>query len=167
MTVSMTIMTVYTLQRLHNFNHRLVISWLATRLKVSILPNVHFLWCTARRSPHSLSQCFPAYKMSALRFHRCGLVISWLATRLKVSILPNVDFLWCTARRSPHSLSQRFPAYKMSALRFHCCGLPHPTEAPSCAMVRSKLSITYGPDYTILSLCQQHPRSWENNMLLN
>jgi hypothetical protein len=31
-------MIVYTLQRLHNFNHRLVISSLAKRLKVSILP---------------------------------------------------------------------------------------------------------------------------------
>jgi hypothetical protein len=73
MTVSIAIMTVYTLQWLHNFTHRLVISSLAKRLEVSILPNVHFLWCTARRSPHSLSQHFPARKTSALNFHRCGL----------------------------------------------------------------------------------------------
>jgi hypothetical protein len=43
MTVSTVIMIVYTLQRLHNFIHRLVISLLAKELKVSILPNVHFL----------------------------------------------------------------------------------------------------------------------------
>jgi hypothetical protein len=43
MTMSTAIMTVYTLQRLHNFTHRLVISSLAKRLKVSILPYVHFL----------------------------------------------------------------------------------------------------------------------------
>jgi hypothetical protein len=49
MTVSIAMMTVYTLQRLHNFMHRLVISSLAKRLKVFILPNVYFLWCTARR----------------------------------------------------------------------------------------------------------------------
>jgi hypothetical protein len=73
MTVSTAIMTIYTLQRLHNFTHRLVISSLAKRLEVSILPSVHFLWCTARRSPHSLSQRFPARKTSTLRFHHCGL----------------------------------------------------------------------------------------------
>jgi hypothetical protein len=39
-------------------------------LRVSILPNVHFLRCTARRSPHSLSQRFPAHKIFTLRFHR-------------------------------------------------------------------------------------------------
>jgi predicted Zn-ribbon and HTH transcriptional regulator len=71
--VSRTIMTVYTLQRLHNFTIRLVISLLAKRLEVSILPNVHFLWCTTKRSPHSLSQRFPVCKTSTLRFHRCGL----------------------------------------------------------------------------------------------
>jgi hypothetical protein len=72
MTVSTAIMTVYTLQRMHNFTHRLVISSLAKRLKVSILPSVHFLWCTARRSPHSLSQHFPARKIFTLRFHHYG-----------------------------------------------------------------------------------------------
>jgi hypothetical protein len=72
MIVSMAIMTVYTLQRLHNFTHRLVISTLAKRLKVSILPNVHFLCCTARRSPHSFLQRFPAHKILTLRFHHCG-----------------------------------------------------------------------------------------------
>jgi hypothetical protein len=61
----------YTLQRLHNFIHRLVISSLAKWLKVSILPNVHILWCMARRSPHSFLQCFPAHKIFTLRFHRC------------------------------------------------------------------------------------------------
>jgi hypothetical protein len=71
MTVSTAIMTVYTLQRLHNFTHRLVISLLAKRLKVSILPNVHFLWCTAKRSPHSFSQRFLARKIFTLRFHHC------------------------------------------------------------------------------------------------
>jgi hypothetical protein len=73
MTVSMAIMIVYTLQRLHNFTHRSVISSLAKRLKVSILPNVHFLWCTPRRSPQSPSQCFLARKTSTLRFYHCGL----------------------------------------------------------------------------------------------
>jgi hypothetical protein len=53
MTMSTAIMTVYTLQRLHNFTHRSMISSLAKRLKVSILPNIHFFWCTARRSPQS------------------------------------------------------------------------------------------------------------------
>jgi hypothetical protein len=72
MTVSMTIMIVYTLQSLHNFTHRLVISSLAKRLKVSILPNVHFLWCTAKRSPHSLSQRFPACKIFTLMFRHYG-----------------------------------------------------------------------------------------------
>jgi hypothetical protein len=73
MTVSTTIMTVYTLQRLHNITHRLVISSLAKRLEVSILPNVHFLWCTARRSPQSFTQRFPTRKTSTLKFHRCRL----------------------------------------------------------------------------------------------
>jgi hypothetical protein len=72
MTVSTAIMTIYTLQRLHNFTHRLVISSLAKQLKVSILSYIHFLWCMARRSPHSFSQHFPACKTSTLRFHRCG-----------------------------------------------------------------------------------------------
>jgi hypothetical protein len=72
MTVSTGIMTVYTLQRLHKFTHKLVISSLAKRLKVSILPNVRFLWCTARRSPHSFSQCFLARKIFTLRFYHCG-----------------------------------------------------------------------------------------------
>jgi hypothetical protein len=72
MTMSMAIMTVYTLQRLHNFTHRLVISSLAKLLKISILPNVHFLWCTARRSPHNFSQRFPAHKIFTLRFHHYG-----------------------------------------------------------------------------------------------
>jgi hypothetical protein len=70
MTVSTAIMTVYTLQSLHNFTHGLVISSLAKWLEVSILPNVHFLWCTARRSPHTLSQRFPASKKFTLGFHR-------------------------------------------------------------------------------------------------
>jgi hypothetical protein len=70
MAVSMAIMTVYTLQRLHNFTNMLVILSLAKRLEVSILPNVHFLWCTARRSPHSFSNRFPAHKIFTLRFHR-------------------------------------------------------------------------------------------------
>jgi hypothetical protein len=68
--VSTTVMIVYTLQRLHNFTHKLMISSLAKRLKVSILPNVHFLWCTARRSPHSFSHRFLAHKIFTLRFHR-------------------------------------------------------------------------------------------------
>jgi hypothetical protein len=42
-------------------------------LRVSILPNVHFLSCTVRRSPHSLSHRFSACKTSTLRFHRCRL----------------------------------------------------------------------------------------------
>jgi hypothetical protein len=75
MTVSTTIMTVYTLQRLHNFTHKLVISSLAKRLKVSILSNVHFLWCIIRRSPYSFSQHFPARKIFTLRFHRCEIHI--------------------------------------------------------------------------------------------
>jgi hypothetical protein len=72
MTMSTTIMIVYTLQRLHKFTHRLVISLLGKRLKVSILPNVQFLWCTTRRSPYSFSQRFPARKIFTLRFHHCG-----------------------------------------------------------------------------------------------
>jgi hypothetical protein len=43
MIVSTTIMTVYTLQRLHNFTHRFVISSQAKRLEVSILLDIHFL----------------------------------------------------------------------------------------------------------------------------
>jgi hypothetical protein len=72
MIMSTTIMIVYTLQRLHNFTHKLVISSLAKRLKVSILPNVHFLWCMARRSPYSFSQHFSARKIFTLRFHHYG-----------------------------------------------------------------------------------------------
>jgi hypothetical protein len=41
-------------------------------LRVSILPIIHFLRCTARRSPHSFSQLFSAHKTTTLRFHRCG-----------------------------------------------------------------------------------------------
>jgi hypothetical protein len=41
-------------------------------LRVSILPIIHFLRCTTRRSPHSFSQLFSACKTSTLRFHRCG-----------------------------------------------------------------------------------------------
>jgi hypothetical protein len=40
MTMSTAIMTIYTLQRFHNFTHMMVISSLAKRLEVSILPNV-------------------------------------------------------------------------------------------------------------------------------
>jgi hypothetical protein len=72
MTVSTAIMIVYPLQMLHNFTHRLVISSLTKRLKLSILPNVHFIWCTGRRSPHSFSHRFSAYKIFTLRFHHCG-----------------------------------------------------------------------------------------------
>jgi hypothetical protein len=41
-------------------------------LRVSILPNIHFLRCTTRRSPQSLPQCFLARKTFTLRFHRYG-----------------------------------------------------------------------------------------------
>jgi hypothetical protein len=41
-------------------------------LRVSILSNVHILRCTTRRSPQSLSQCFPARKIFTLSFHHCG-----------------------------------------------------------------------------------------------
>jgi hypothetical protein len=41
-------------------------------LRVSILPIIHFLRCTARRSPHSFSQLFPTHKTSTLTFHHCG-----------------------------------------------------------------------------------------------
>ncbi len=95
MTVSTAIMTVYTLQMLHNFTHTLVISSLAKRLKVSILPNVHFLWCTTRRSPHSLSQHFPARKTSTLRFHRCGLHHPTEAPSCgKARITPSITYGW-------------------------------------------------------------------------
>jgi hypothetical protein len=70
MTMSTAIMIVYTLQMLHNFTHRLVILSLTKRLKVFILLDVHFLWCTAMRSPHSFSQRFSACKTFPLRFHR-------------------------------------------------------------------------------------------------
>jgi hypothetical protein len=59
------------------FTHRSVISSLAKRLKVSIFSNVHFLWCTTKRSPHSFSQRFPAHKIFTLRFHCCGSRILW------------------------------------------------------------------------------------------
>jgi hypothetical protein len=39
--------------------------------KSLILPIIHFLRCTARRSAHSFSQLFPARKTSTPRFHRC------------------------------------------------------------------------------------------------
>jgi hypothetical protein len=42
------------------------------RLRVSILPNVNFLMCTAKRSPQSLSHRFPTCKTFTLRFHHCG-----------------------------------------------------------------------------------------------
>jgi hypothetical protein len=41
-------------------------------LRVSISPNVHFLSCTTRRSPQSLSHRFLACKIFTLRFHHCG-----------------------------------------------------------------------------------------------
>jgi hypothetical protein len=41
-------------------------------LRVSILPNIHFLGSMARRSPHSPSQHFPARKIFTLRFLCCG-----------------------------------------------------------------------------------------------
>jgi hypothetical protein len=41
-------------------------------LRVSILPIIHFLRCTTRRSTHSFSQHFPARKTSTPRFHHCG-----------------------------------------------------------------------------------------------
>jgi hypothetical protein len=93
MTMSMAVMTVYTLQTLHNFTHRLVISSLPKRLEVSTLPNVHFLWCRARRSAHSLSQCFPACKTSTLRFHHCGLHHPTKAPSCaKVRITPSITY---------------------------------------------------------------------------
>jgi hypothetical protein len=58
MTLSTTIKIVYTLQKLHNFTHRLVI--LSPVGDISLLPNIHFIRCTARRSPQSISQCFSA-----------------------------------------------------------------------------------------------------------
>jgi hypothetical protein len=69
MTVSTTVMTVYTLQWLHNFTNRLVISMLSKKLNVCILPNVHFFWCTVNRSQHSFSQRFAARKIFTLSFH--------------------------------------------------------------------------------------------------
>jgi hypothetical protein len=54
-------------------------------LRISLLPNIHFLRCTARRSPQSLSQLFSARKTTTLRFHYCGshilqrpTLVSWL-----------------------------------------------------------------------------------------
>jgi hypothetical protein len=107
MTVSTAIMTVYTLQRLHNFTHMLVISSLAKRLKVSILPNIHFLWCTARRSPHSFSQCFPARKIFTLRFHHCGSHI--LQSPPLVSRLGDKPTSSPKSRKSHHVLLPRIP----------------------------------------------------------
>jgi hypothetical protein len=47
-------------------------------LRVSILPNIHFIRCTARRSPQSLSQCFPASKIFILKFHCCrSHILQW------------------------------------------------------------------------------------------
>jgi hypothetical protein len=88
-------MTVYTLQMLHNFTHGLVISSLVKWLKVSILPNVHFLWCTTRRLPHSFSQRFPARKIFTLRFHRCRSHILQrppLVNRLRDKLTPSPKF---------------------------------------------------------------------------
>jgi hypothetical protein len=96
-------MIVYTLQRLHNFTHFLVISSLAAkRLEVSILPNVHFFWCTDRRSPHRLSHRLPARKTSTLRFHRYRLhcpteppLVPWLGVYRpspKVWIIPSFPY---------------------------------------------------------------------------
>jgi hypothetical protein len=60
-------------------------------LRVSILPNVHFLRCTARRSPHNCSQHFPARKTSTLRFQRCGLHHSTESPSCaKVRITPSI-----------------------------------------------------------------------------
>jgi hypothetical protein len=64
-------------------------------LRVSILPNVHYLRCTARRSPHSLSQRFPAHKTSPLRFHRCGLHHPTEAPScVKARITPSITQGW-------------------------------------------------------------------------
>jgi hypothetical protein len=71
-TRSTTMKIVYTLQRVHGFTYGLVISSLAKRLKVSILPNVHLLWCTMRISQQSFSQHFPAHKIFTLWFYHCG-----------------------------------------------------------------------------------------------
>jgi hypothetical protein len=69
--MSTAVKTSYTLQRLHNFTHRSVIpSPVGNR--VSILPNIHFLRCTTRRLPQSLSQHFPTCKIFKLEFHHCG-----------------------------------------------------------------------------------------------
>jgi hypothetical protein len=58
-------MTVYTLQRLHNFTHRLVISSLTCPTYTSF---------GAQPGDHQIvfSQRFPARKKFTLRFHRCG-----------------------------------------------------------------------------------------------
>jgi hypothetical protein len=106
--VSMAIMLVYTLQRFHNFTHRLVISSLAKQLKVFILPNVHFLWCTARRSPHTFSQCFPARRIFTLRFHRCGSHI--LQRPPLVPMLGNKPTPSPKTRKSHHVLLSRISA---------------------------------------------------------
>jgi hypothetical protein len=108
MIMSTAIMTVYTLQRLHNFTHRLLVSSLPKRLKVSILPNVHFLWCTARKSPHSLSQRFPTHKIFILRFHNCeshNLQRTLLVPRLRDKLTPPPK-----SRKSHHVLLPQISA---------------------------------------------------------
>jgi hypothetical protein len=105
MTVRMAIMIVYTLQRLYNFTHRLVISLLAKKLK-----SLHF----AERT------------------------------------LPLVHGQEITTKSFT-----TFPRPQNFHTKVWLLRKSHPTEAPSRL------------DYTILSFCQEHPWSWENNMLLN
>jgi hypothetical protein len=71
MNVSTTIMTVYTLQRLHNFTHRLVISSLDKRLKSPFC--LMYTSFGARPRDHHIvfSQHFLAHKIFTLRFHCC------------------------------------------------------------------------------------------------
>jgi hypothetical protein len=108
MTMSMTIMAVYTLHMLHIFAHMLVISSLAIRLKISILPNVDFLWCMTRRSPHSFLQHFLAHKIFTLRFHCYGSHILHrppLVPRIEDKPTPSPKF-----KKSHHVLLSRISA---------------------------------------------------------
>jgi hypothetical protein len=113
MTVSTAIIIVYTLQRLHNFTHRLVISSLTKRLEVSILPNVHFLWCTTRRSPrracHEMQPIKLFKKIPAAKLVTC-IIFAGFKILLKLGCYTRPSS-WVTSSppsRQPWSRGERF-----------------------------------------------------------
>jgi hypothetical protein len=121
---------------LHNFTHRLLISSLAKRLEVSILHNVHFLWCMTRRSPHSFSQHFPARKTSTLRFYHCGShilqniretrkITCYLTKPTHISpVLCTVHMVTCSTNRSLGPLAGTTMNPKNSTYEYSCITAP-------------------------------------------